>query len=128
MPRHLRPPANRAREHRIEQDIVADAYTEEERALGWYCYLEDKLEFPFAARCVAARKGSPLKVGETVEVTGMAPEDDCMRSMHVLVRLPSIPKRTFAVRLDQLQPLKVSVSTREAVADWRYWVVRGYVF
>jgi hypothetical protein len=36
-----------SREYRIEMEIVVDAYGEEERAMGWYCYLQDKLTFPF---------------------------------------------------------------------------------
>ena len=51
------PHPNPAREHRIEQDIVVDAYGEEERALSWYYYLEGKLQFPFRAKCTAVRKG-----------------------------------------------------------------------
>ncbi len=31
------------RERRIAMEIVVDAYDEQERALGWYYYLEDKL-------------------------------------------------------------------------------------
>ena len=38
---HTKP--NPAREHRIEEDIVVDAYGEEERALSWYYYLEARL-------------------------------------------------------------------------------------
>ena len=38
-----------AREHRIEMEIVVDAYGPEERAMGWYCYLEEKLAVPFQA-------------------------------------------------------------------------------
>ena len=30
---------NRAREERIEMEVVVDAYGPEERAMGWYCYL-----------------------------------------------------------------------------------------
>jgi len=37
------PRRNRAREHRIEQEIVVDAYTSDERALGWYYYLRGRL-------------------------------------------------------------------------------------
>lgn len=40
---------DKIREHRIEMEIVVDAYGSEERAMGWYYYLEDKLEFPFKA-------------------------------------------------------------------------------
>ena len=38
---------NKARERRIEMEIVVDAYNESERALGWYYYLEERLKFPF---------------------------------------------------------------------------------
>jgi hypothetical protein len=74
-----RPKLNRAREKRITDEIVVDAYNEEECAMSWYCYLEEKLVFPFKARCVAVRSLSPLKNGEDVVVIAMAQENDCMR-------------------------------------------------
>ena len=30
-------------------EIVVDAYGLEEQAMGWYSYLEEKLQFPFTA-------------------------------------------------------------------------------
>ena len=42
-------------EHRIEMEIVVDCYNEYERATGWYCYLQDQLQFPFTAMCIAKR-------------------------------------------------------------------------
>ena len=119
------PKPNPAREDRVEQDIVLDAYGEEERALSWYYYLEGKLQFPFRARCVAVRKVSPLKKGEEVEVIGMTPEDDCVHTIQVLIRFAN---RTLGVPLAQLLPVKADAATREAVADWCYWVARGYAF
>lgn len=65
-----------ARERRIRDEIIVDAYGEEEQALGWYYYLQERLDFLFQARCVATRSISPLQPGESVEVTGMASEDD----------------------------------------------------
>src|SRR5215212_10023363 len=35
-----------AREHRIDMEIVVDAYDEQERAMGWYYYLEGKIHLP----------------------------------------------------------------------------------
>jgi len=35
---------NPTREDRIENEIVVDAYGAEERAMGWYYYLEDKIK------------------------------------------------------------------------------------
>ncbi|MFZ1061286.1 MAG: calcium-binding protein [Candidatus Rokuibacteriota bacterium] len=36
-------------------EIVVDAYDEQERAMGWYYYLQDQLRFPFTATCIAKR-------------------------------------------------------------------------
>ena len=117
--------SNRTRQHRIEQEIVVDACTSGERAIGWHCRLDDKLRFPFKAKCVIVRKISPLGKGEEVEVLGMAPADDCMREMFVLVRFAA---RKLGVPLAQLEPIGAGAATREAVEDWRYWVAMGYGF
>jgi len=53
---------DKVREGRIIMEIVVDAYSEEERAMVWYYYLEDKLRFPFKATCIATRKTSPLVI------------------------------------------------------------------
>lgn len=116
---------SRAREHRIEQEIVVDAYTSDERAIGWHCHLDDKLRFPFTVKCVATREISPLKKSEEVEALGMVPADDCMHEMFVLIRFAG---RQFGVPLVQLEPVKTDEATREAVEDWRYWVAVGYGF
>ena len=67
---------NRVRERRIEQEIVVDAYTQEEREISWSYCLAEKLQFPFKARCVALRAISPLKKCVEVEVVGLAKEED----------------------------------------------------
>jgi len=54
----------KARERRIEMEAVVDAYNAEERAMGWYYYLEERLKTPFKARCKSKREISPLRVGE----------------------------------------------------------------
>ena len=54
--------------------------------MGWYYYLDERLPTPFRARCIAPRATSPLREGEEVTVTGMAPEDDCMHEMFVIIQ------------------------------------------
>ena len=46
---------NKAREERIHNEIIVDAYGPEEQAMGWYYCLEEKLGFPFKAKCIAKR-------------------------------------------------------------------------
>ena len=116
------------REHRILDEIIVDAHGPEEQAMGWYYYLERELQFPFPARCCAARAISPLRAGERVTVTGMAPEEECEREMFVQIRWQNRP---LAVPLRQLEVRGlrgVDATTREAVADWHYWLDQGYTF
>jgi hypothetical protein len=114
------------REERIEMEIVVDAHDSDERAMGWYYYLEEKLTFPFTAISTGKRAISPLKKGDEVEVSGMAPEDECESEIFVMIRWE---KEGLAVPLSQLIPSSdTDVATRQAVEDWLYWVKHGYEF
>ncbi len=114
------------REERISMEIVVDAYGPEEQAMGWYYYLEDQLQFPFRARCIAERASSPLQISDEVEVVDMAPADECEHEMFVTIPWK---QRTLAVPLSQLEAAPhVDEQTRQAIEDWHYWVNRGYEF
>jgi hypothetical protein len=113
------------REDRITMEIVVDASGADERAMGWYHYLQEKLEVPFLARCVEEREVSPLSVGDEVEVVGMPAERECERKMYVSI---AWGERILAVPLAQLEVVEASDETQEAVEDWHYWVAMGYDF
>jgi hypothetical protein len=113
------------RENRILFEIVVDAYDEIERAMGWYCYLQDKLQVPFKARCKSVRATSPLEVGKETEVVDMADEDDCMSEIFVVVKHG---KSKLSVPLAQIECVTADEDTLQAVADWHYWVARGYQY
>lgn len=113
------------REDRIHMEAIVDAYNEEERAMGWYYYLEDKLSFPFKGKCIVERRISPLKLGEEIEVIGMAPEDECMHEMFVEVRWSD---RELAVPLAEIEAMEADEETHEVIEDWHYWVNMGYEF
>jgi hypothetical protein len=114
------------REKRITMEIVVDAYDEQERAMGWYYYLEEQLKFPFTATCISKLATSPLRVKDEVEVIGMPSEVECEHEMFVTVRWD---KDGLAVPLAQLKPINYTdKQTKQAVSDWHYWVSRGYEF
>jgi len=54
-----KPKKDPIREQRIQNEAIVDAYGPEEQAMGWYYYLEDKIRFPFPAKCIVARVVSP---------------------------------------------------------------------
>ena len=81
-----KPERDEDREERIEMEIVVDAQDHEERAMGWFYYLEDTLHFPFLTRCISERPISPLQAGDEVEVVGMGPQDEYEKEMFVGIR------------------------------------------
>ena len=113
------------REDRIQNEAIADAYGPEEQAMSWYYYLENKIHFPFQAKCIASKATSPLRKGDMVEVRRLAPEDACTSDMLVLTRWQG---RNLAVPLSQLTAFDPDESTNEAIGDWHYWVSQGYLF
>ena len=107
-------------------EIIVDAYGPEEQAMGWYYYLEEKLQFPFIAVCSAKRAISTLQIKDEVDVLRMAPEEECEKEMFVTVRWE---RDGLAVPLSQLTPINaMATQTKEAVEDWHYWVQMGYQF
>ncbi len=112
---------DKEREERIEDEIVVDAYDEVERAMGWYCYLEDNLSFPFSAKWIGGKKSQ----GRDVKVVKMSDSDDCEHEMFVEIEYED---DVFSARLCDIKPIKVDEETAQAIADWQYWVDRGYEF
>ena len=109
-----RPVKDEEREERIQTEVVVDAYGSEERALGWYTYLSDTLDFPFPARCVVLRRTSPLEIDENVKVVGMASDEECMYDMLVLIPWK---RRKLAVPLSQLEGIDLDEETQQAIDD-----------
>jgi hypothetical protein len=105
-------------------EILVETYSEEDQAMAWYNYLEEKLHFPFRATCTAERVISPLRKGDRVEVVGMAPDKECWHEMFVEIPWDG---RRLGVPLSQLKPeVRTDRDTKEAIADWHYWVDHEY--
>ena len=112
------------RENRIANEVLVDAYEQEEIAMGWYYYLQERFNFPFKAKW-----GSSKSSDRIVTVLEMSAEDDCLNDMYVevLYREGDL-EDVFSARLFEIYPLDVNRPTEEAIADWHYWVNRGYQF
>ena len=126
MPRAFKPRREESsREDRIANDIIVDAYSESERALSWYYYLQQRLRFPFTAKIHYVGADSPLRQGSIVQVIGLAKEDLCMSQIFVKV---IIGHRSTPVPLWQLTAMADDEDTLQAASDWQYWMERGYCY
>jgi len=109
------------RDKRIEMEIIVDAYTADEQAMGWHIYLEETMEFPFEAHCIEDQEVSPLEKGETVRVVGKPSSEPTLRQQFVTIEWMD---REFGVPLSQLEPVDASDATEQAMSDWHYWLER----
>ncbi|MSQ72637.1 MAG: hypothetical protein EXR27_15315 [Betaproteobacteria bacterium] len=82
--------------------------------MGWYCHLEEKIAFPFNARCIAAPVVSPPEKREEVEMPGRAPEEDCMSAMLVAARIAG---RKPGVPLVQLEAQGADSASCQGIED-----------
>ena len=97
-----------------------DAYGPEEQALGWYYYLENRIKFTFAARCIASQVVFPLRKGETVEVRRLAAGDSCAHDMLVMLVWIRWHHRHVTAPLSQPVAIDADQSTIPAIGDWHY--------
>lgn len=109
------------RDERIEMEIIVDAYTPDEQAMGWHIYLEETMDVPFKARCIEEQEVSPLEEGETVCVVGKPSPEPSLHQQLVTIQWMD---REFGVPLSQLDPVDASDATEQAVSDWHYWLKR----
>ena len=104
------------REQRIQNEVVAGACGPEQ-AMGWYYYLENNLRFSFQAQCVV--RNWFLRSGQVSGSMHTGARGRCLKDMLVSIRWQ---KRNLVVPLSQLTPTGSDDTTREAIADWHYWV------
>lgn len=116
------------RENRIEDEIVVDAYGEEERAMGWYYYLQDRITFPFLAKWKKTTKKTGAIAEKEVEVLDMASAEDCESNMYVEVAYIDKDDDTFTAKLSDIEAINPDPDTEEALADWKYWIDMNYGF
>jgi hypothetical protein len=102
------------REERIKMEIIVDAYTQDEQAMGWHIYLEETIDFPFEARCIEEQEVSPLEEGEVVRVVAKPSSEPSLRQQFVTIEWMD---REFGVPLSQLEPVDASDDTQQAVSD-----------
>jgi hypothetical protein len=109
------------REERITYEVLVDCYDEYEMRLGWYYYLEGKLEFPFEALWQSGKTSQ-----QTVEVLGMAHEDDCTTDMLVVIKYQEGKlSDELVVPLTEISLQGENSLREDAIADWLYWLDHG---
>jgi len=113
-------------EERIIMEVVVDAYDADERAMGWFYYIAEGLDFPFQARCIEKISTSPLKIGQEVTVVDASSVKDGWGST-IFVDI-KYDEDSLSVPLAQLEIIDDKPESKRIIEDWHYWIGRGYEF
>ncbi len=109
-------------ERRIDDEIIVDAYNNDEVTTAWYYHLEEALNFPFTAMVLTHRSGNASHLHQ-VKLIGMAPIDRCgywqMWVVGKLALLSELPLHFFLSDVSQIEP---NQERMEALTAWLYWM------
>ena len=117
-------PIDEVRELLITYKIIVDCYDVYEVASGWYAYLDDHLDFPFAAYRLTTGPADP----EQVQVIGMADAEDCRTDILVEIKYSDGDlEDVISVPLVELEAVDKNTQQAQALGDWLYWLGQGNV-
>jgi hypothetical protein len=116
---------NQIREARFAEKILSEAEDKVERAMAWYYYLDDTINFRFSAVWNKINRKTSSVEKRNVEVLSMSDAESCLSNMYVVI---SYMDDQYDVKLSEIEAIDADEQTKEALADWGYWLARGYVF
>ena len=85
--------------------------------MGWYYYMEDKLNFPFFATTEIEKRNGEKEI-KKVEVLKLTCKEEFGDDMTVGV---AFDEYLHSVPLLSLKNIEADEESLEAVGDWRYW-------
>ncbi len=110
-------PKDPIRQNRIRNEIIVDAYGDEEINMSWYYYFTDNLEFPFNA-VAHLKKRNGRKENVDIEVIEVASNtDEPLKLGFVLTKQGFI----FPIAVEDLFSVDTTEENLEILNDWLYW-------
>jgi Calcium binding len=120
MARSVAPKIDPVREHRIDYEIIVDAYNEYEAAIGWLTYLQEHLNFPFEATYHPEDEEA-----RQVTVQDLENDEEALDQGFIEFNIEIDDDGECWVALEEITPLESNPEAVQAVEDWRYWLARG---
>lgn len=120
IPRQFEAPEPEIDEH-INEEILADAYGDEEVFSSWYYYLSEALNFPFTAIVNTHQIGGTLHSSK-VRLVAMSPMSRCgYWQMWAIGHLSVQEGVLLHFFLSDIAEAEEDPERITALADWNYW-------
>lgn len=119
-PQYGRNDAREDQRDRIFDEIVVGCYQLSEFQKAWYHYLDEYIMFPFQADISVKINNSGEFTTKTIDILSLVDEAYCTND--ILVKAETWGEYDyFYLPLTDLQNVRGSESTKQAIEDWQYW-------
>ncbi len=106
-------------EHRINYEIIVDAYDDHEVAMGWYIHMNDNLEFPMQAKVKLRLRG--VKTEEkAVQIVEIDPKSETSLTLR-LGMTKGKSDRVQYISPEDIVCIQTTEGNLEILNDWLYW-------
>jgi len=109
-------------QYRIDYEIIVDCYDEIEINMGWFCFFEETLTFPFKATALLKKlDGSPEN--KEVKITGLASDEEGFTGQDFNLEM-EIGEYLYPIAYSKLSNIKGSDENLEAFQIWNFWIAK----
>lgn len=107
--------------HKIDYEIIVDAYDDYEVNMSWYYFFEEAMEFPFKAETVVKYRNGKKQLLQ-VDVLSLSEDDDFNELTEILFEVsPKNLEIVLEVGISKLKKVKGSDEVKEAFDLWNFW-------
>jgi hypothetical protein len=107
------------RDHRIHDEIIVDAYGEEEQAMSWYYYMEENLAFPMKAKVKLRFRGGKTEE-KAVKIVEIDPESETSLTLRLGIT-EGKSDRVQYISPEDIVSIQTTEGNSEILNDWLYW-------
>jgi hypothetical protein len=116
--KHVEKIIDEAREHRIDYEVIVDCYDDYEVNMGWYCYFEEGLKFPFDATVQLALRGGKTEEKAVKIVELKSGNEDRPLKLGIV---EGTSERVQYISPEAIISVKTTDENLEVLNDWLYW-------
>jgi hypothetical protein len=110
---------DKERDHRIHDEIIVDAYGDEEQAMSWYYYMEEKLVFPMKAKVKLRLRGGKTEE-KAVKIVEIDPESETSLTLRFGMTEGKSDRVQYISPADIVR-IQTTEENLEVLNDWLYW-------
>ncbi|WP_375562531.1 calcium-binding protein [Bernardetia sp. OM2101] len=104
----------------IENEIIVDAYTDEEAETGWATYMEDNINFPFEAEYLVRRASKPNEWKKVKIIENYTNSSNYEGGEFYLSALLEDVDMVIPVEISELRNVEADEDTLDTFQIWEY--------